>query len=47
MEVKIPDGLVDDDLRLELLLVEALQWEAERLATGSGRPPPAPPPERR
>ncbi|GAA3120465.1 hypothetical protein GCM10010466_09260 [Planomonospora alba] len=46
MEVKIPDGLADEDLRLELLLVEALRWEAERLAAGSGRPP-FPPPRHR
>jgi hypothetical protein len=30
--MEVLDGLVDEDLRLELLLVEALHAEAERLA---------------
>jgi hypothetical protein len=37
MEAGVPDGLACEDLRLELLLVEALQREAERLAA---LPPP-------
>ncbi|GAT64383.1 hypothetical protein PS9374_00013 [Planomonospora sphaerica] len=32
METGVPHGLACEDLRLELLLVEALQREAERLA---------------
>ncbi len=34
--MEVLDGLADEDLRLELVLVEALHWEAERLA---GQPP--------
>lgn len=31
------DNLLDGDLRLELVLVEALQWEADRLAAPADR----------
>ncbi|MBB5966419.1 hypothetical protein FHS22_005710 [Planomonospora venezuelensis] len=35
--MEVLDGLADEDLRLELVLVEALYLEAERLAAQSGR----------
>lgn len=35
--MEVLDGLVDEDLRLEFLLVEALYQEAERLAAQSDR----------
>ncbi len=30
--MEVLDNLLDEDLRLELVLVEALHWEADRLA---------------
>lgn len=31
------DGLVDQELRVELVLIEALHWEADRLAAPADR----------